>query len=244
MNRSKAVILFTDNPSSDAKRKSKNVAHKRVLEEHYNNYISSVQQEIRESDLELIISTPDKTFNAPECQFIHCQLEDSFANRFYSAFQYAFQLAFEKVAIIGNDSLSLKMSQIEFAIDESDKGNISIGPSLDGGFYILSLHRNDFGKIDLNKLQSLPFETNKIFTELVDLLCSSGLELTTLAPKIDVDDFNSFVISCNYSELLHFVEEIIKLTLLQIANKYNPHLFNYTRSQNYLIHTLKAPPRF
>lgn len=59
--------------------------------------------------------------------------------RMKNAFADAFAKGYEKVIIIGSDLYDLRPHHIEKAFDELEKNELVIGPSEDGGYYLLGM---------------------------------------------------------------------------------------------------------
>jgi rSAM/selenodomain-associated transferase 1 len=56
-----------------------------------------------------------------------------------NAFSDLFGLGYEKVMIIGSDLLDLNQSHIEHAFEQLNQHDVVIGPSKDGGYYLLGM---------------------------------------------------------------------------------------------------------
>ncbi|MDD5669518.1 MAG: TIGR04282 family arsenosugar biosynthesis glycosyltransferase [Candidatus Omnitrophica bacterium] len=59
--------------------------------------------------------------------------------KMYDAFKYAKGLNYEKVIIIGSDSPNLPAMYIKDAFKQLDENDIVLGPSYDGGYYLIGL---------------------------------------------------------------------------------------------------------
>ena len=55
------------------------------------------------------------------------------------AFEMAFKEGYEKVVIVGSDLFDLKVVHIENAFKSLENHDLVIGPSLDGGYYLLGM---------------------------------------------------------------------------------------------------------
>ena len=60
-----------------------------------------------------------------------------------------------------------------------------IGPSNDGGFYLLALQKSDFEKIDFNKID---WQTSRVFRQLTDQLDEKCITFDKLQSLTDIDD--------------------------------------------------------
>lgn len=67
------------------------------------------------------------------------QRGDDLGARMENAFRHGFEQGYQKVAIIGSDCADLKPAIIQEAFDSLDKYDIVLGPSKDGGYYLLGM---------------------------------------------------------------------------------------------------------
>ena len=61
--------------------------------------------------------------------------------RMQNAFETAFKNSYEKVVIVGSDLFDLKPSHIEDAFSALENNEVVLGPSLDGGYYLLGMKK-------------------------------------------------------------------------------------------------------
>jgi len=110
----------------------------------------------------------------------------SFGERFTNAIQAIFDQGFENIITIGNDSPQLKTSHLTDAHAALTQGKTVLGPSLDGGFYLMGLHKSDF---DAERFKRLPWQRLNLFNRISDLLAQSDCELHRLQILGDIDHF-------------------------------------------------------
>jgi rSAM/selenodomain-associated transferase 1 len=67
------------------------------------------------------------------------QKGNDLGERMQHAFEMAFKEGYEKVVIVGSDLFDLKAVHIENAFKALENHNLVIGPSLDGGYYLLGM---------------------------------------------------------------------------------------------------------
>jgi len=63
--------------------------------------------------------------------------------RMYRAFLYCHKRRFERIVIIGTDCLTLTSRDIETALKKLDSYDCVLGPSKDGGYYLIALNSPD-----------------------------------------------------------------------------------------------------
>lgn len=116
------------------------------------------------------------------------QRGSTFGERFANAIESTFQLGYENVVAIGNDCLSLSQSLLKKAIQRLLINDFVIGPSKDGGVYLLGLKARCFNK---NKFEHLPWQTGNLLESL--LRHTGGHSINCLPPAIDADDEASLI---------------------------------------------------
>lgn len=112
------------------------------------------------------------------------QIGNSFGDRFVNAIRQVFDQGYSKIVAVGNDSPHLGIQQILKAAGETSKENVVLGPSLDGGFYLLGLHADHFQE---SSLRQLPWQTSSLLQRTKKLLKGLQVEVTLLNPLTDID---------------------------------------------------------
>jgi rSAM/selenodomain-associated transferase 1 len=121
------------------------------------------------------------------------QFGDDLGARMSNAFKVLFDQGFRKVLIIGSDCYQLKTSSLEQAITELDDSEVVIGPTFDGGYYLLGSNCY-LPELFLNKAWS----TNQVTNQTISTV-------------------NLLKLKCNLLEKLHDVDEVADLELNGIA---------------------------
>nr|WP_298996029.1 DUF2064 domain-containing protein [uncultured Allomuricauda sp.] len=120
--------------------------------------------------------------------FFHFSEEEqhgnTFGERFFNAFESIFALGFSKVISVGNDSPNLMAKHILNAKEQVSKDKAVIGPSLDGGCYLLGVHRDVFEK---QSFEALPWQSATLYQELVLQLEMRDIHITSLDILDDID---------------------------------------------------------
>ncbi len=91
------------------------------------------------------------------------QKGNSFSERFSNAIESAFLQGYQHIISIGNDSPDLKAKHIAIAHENLNKGITTLGPSLDGGAYLITISKQQFNK---KNFTSLPWQSRVLFTSL------------------------------------------------------------------------------
>lgn len=131
-----------------------------------------------------------KTVKETGVPFFHFteKLQDglSFGERFSNAIQSVFDLGYENIITVGNDSPHLTKSHLNNAVTALDGHKLVLGPSADGGFYLMGLRQKDFEKAAFEKLS---WQTSEICQEVLELFSHNDTECSLLSPLFDIDTF-------------------------------------------------------
>lgn len=127
------------------------------------------------------------------------QIGSTFGKRFTNAVKEVFELGFDKIVTIGNDSPLLKYSDIEQAANLLENCDSVIGPSTDGGTYLIGLKKEKF---NAQYFESLPWQTKDLKNTLLQENIKFGLSQITLKYLDDID---------SYEDLIRYKSKLYKL---------------------------------
>lgn len=113
------------------------------------------------------------------------QIGTSFGERFTNALEHLFNLGFENVITIGNDTPFLKTKQLQLTAQKLQENKTVLGPSVDGGFYLMGLHKSQFNKSAFLKL---PWQSYQLFKRITALLTKKK-QVHFLSHLVDIDTF-------------------------------------------------------
>lgn len=105
--------------------------------------------------------------------------------RLMAAFDEAFAAGFERVAIIGSDSPEVTRKDIEDAWAGLDGHDIVLGPTKDGGYWLIALRRAAPGKKELFK--GIPWSTPRVFEKTIEQARAAKMGVHRLRELEDVD---------------------------------------------------------
>ena len=69
------------------------------------------------------------------------QAEGDLGERMYRAFEQGFAQGYQRICIIGSDCYELSTEVIQEAFEQLNAHDVVIGPSTDGGYYLLGMNR-------------------------------------------------------------------------------------------------------
>lgn len=99
------------------------------------------------------------------------------------AFAEAFRNGYKKVVIIGSDCAELSSGIIEQAFDSLGKQDVVVGPSVDGGYYLLGMKR-----LHPNLFEDIEWSTPVVLSKTLERVKQERLGLHLLPELNDVDD--------------------------------------------------------
>ncbi len=113
-------------------------------------------------------------------------LDADLGERLTNCFSDLFEMGYERVVIIGGDSPSLPFEILEYAFDAlDDEATVTLGPTEDGGYYLIGLRQNHsalFAGIEWSSLQ--------VFAQTRERIAAAQLTLIELPEWYDVDEPN------------------------------------------------------
>ena len=110
------------------------------------------------------------------------QSDGDLGNRMHSIFKWSFEQGHSKVIIIGADSPALPGEWIEEAFAGLDEKDVVLGPTLDGGYYLVGLKSPQ-----PMLFENVAWSTESVMTTTLDRVTETGLSLDLLPPWADLD---------------------------------------------------------
>ena len=108
----------------------------------------------------------------------------SLGERMSNAFQKSFETGYEKVVIIGSDSIEISEKHLNEAFKQLDENDYVIGPARDGGFYLLGMKEPTPAFFDGKK-----YGHDKVLKELLEEVAKTQKEFFLLDELSDIDTF-------------------------------------------------------
>lgn len=162
-----AILIFARSAQADA-------AHKRLR-----NGVS-VFKELNARIENSVIQTGLPYFVYTEEQ----QRGTDFATRFTNALQDIYNLGFEKVISVGNDTPQLTKKHLLAAVNKLETCPLVLGPSQDGGFYLMGLSKEHF---DRDAFLNLPWQTASLTRSIIRLVQARKIHAELLPALYDID---------------------------------------------------------
>ncbi len=102
--------------------------------------------------------------------------------RMKNAFRHAFNKGSKSVVIIGTDSPTLPLPYIRNAFSALEEVPITIGPTFDGGYYLIGLSEQNEDIFD-----GIEWSTSSVFSQTLARIRSVNKKFYLLSPWYDVD---------------------------------------------------------
>lgn len=112
------------------------------------------------------------------------QIGDDLGERMHNAFHRCFSESCRFVVIIGSDSPDLPLWIIRDAFQAIETYGVVIGPSIDGGYYLIGFSRESFFP---GIFEGITWATDDVFKKTAQLLKDAGLQPYILPVWRDVD---------------------------------------------------------
>ncbi|MGM0442428.1 MAG: TIGR04282 family arsenosugar biosynthesis glycosyltransferase [Elusimicrobiota bacterium] len=135
--------------------------------------------------------------------------------RMKNSLKSCFEKGYQKTVIIGSDSPDMPCSYIKEAIEELDDNDTVIGPSDDGGYYLIGFTESGFtGKA----FEGINWGTDTVFNCTMDTLQKCHKKVKVLREWTDIDnykDLKNLYKRCNATECVNtkkFIEKKMDLS--------------------------------
>jgi len=112
------------------------------------------------------------------------QRGEDLGERMKNGFMEAFDMSFKRVVLIGSDIPDLPLEFIEEAFTSLEQKDAVIGPSFEGGYYLIGFRDKKFSA---SPFKGIPWSTNRVFEDTMKILKREGLTVHTLQPRRDID---------------------------------------------------------
>ncbi len=190
-----AILLFANTSGEEVKQKD--IANSKSLFQHLN---TKVLKEVKKTGLDVIVFSEK------------FQQGNTFGERFSNAVATIFEKGYQHIITIGNDSPNLSANHINEAKENLYNNKYTLGPSLDGGSYLITLSKNQFNK---KIVKELPWQTSSLFEALYKLLSNSKYvhKLNLLKDINNFTDLKYFLLKGK------FLKSVLQIIIANILNQ-------------------------
>lgn len=199
-----AILIFTNSPEKDAQRKF--------------GIPSKVFGELTQQTLQTVEKIGVPFFQITDKE----QVGITFGERFTNAIQSVFEKGFENIIAIGNDTPHLSTKHLATALKRIENNELVLGPSKDGGFYLLGICKKDFNAPNFLKL---PWNTHQLLREITQLAKSIHPKIHFLEFFQDLDSKNDILKILQYFSKFSKKVLTILFTLISVLKNINFAIF-------------------
>ena len=155
------------------------------------------------------------------------QFGNTFGERFVNAIQEVYSKGYDNVITIGNDSPQLKTTHLLEACKQLQQGKTVLGPTFDGGFYLMGLHKSNF---DASLFKRLPWQRFGLLNRISQLFENSSSRLFRLPVFEDIDTEKDALKLSNFSKSVSITilrilraieEEVLHLFKIQLSTHFD-----------------------
>lgn len=201
-----------------------NSAEKEIISKSFSS--RSMFETLNKHTLNIVKKTGIPYFLFSEKQ----QIGNSFGERFTNAIQAVYDLGFNTLITIGNDTPHLTSKHILKTVEKLQKHSIVLGPSTDGGFYLMGLKKSQFNKETFLKL---PWQTSKLNRSISKLKASKKINISYLEVLTDIDEVSDIKLVLDSYKTL---STTIKTLLLQSFSSVKKIIFyHFITIENFIL---------
>ncbi len=115
------------------------------------------------------------------------QIGDGLGQRLTSATHWASENGYKKIIITGSDSPTVPLVYISQAVEALDTCDVVIGPSVDGGYYLIGLSNQNLTAVLPTIYEGIAWSTKHVFQQTVERIHKINAKLKLLPVWYDVD---------------------------------------------------------
>lgn len=171
------------------------------------------------------------------CNETH-QIGATFGQRFTNAIENTFAKGFHNIIVVGNDSPNLNASHLQKAIDHLQNDLPVLGPSIDGGIYLLAINQKHFNK---KSFATLPWKTPDLFSTLKKILEKNEHSVSQLAYLKDIDSENDLIYFLNRYSTNNFLKYLINKILLVLRKSFYNTSYRYKYQYTSVLYNKGSP---
>ncbi len=140
--------------------------------------------------------------------FIRDQSEGNIGERMSGAFRSGFAGGYRKICIIGTDCPDASSNDIIEAFYLLENNGLVLGPSFDGGYYLIGL-----SKFYSGLFEGISWSTASVFPETVEKARFLDIGFVSLYAKVDIDDMmglREYILKNPGTELAAAFENVLR----------------------------------
>ena len=218
LQQSTAILFFSRSASAEARQKRLFAPYK-ANKKIYTAFISQTQKIINQTGLPHFILNEEQ------------QLGNSFGQKLSNGIQSIFSKGFNNVIVLGNDCLQIDANTINTAASSLVAHNLVLGPTPQGGVYVIGVTHAGFAAIDF---EQIPWQSPSVFEELKNIAgadsCKCLQVLADINTRYDVLGIKNYVSKQNriLKLITTILSSLVKKESYCFIIPYNFYKFQYT----------------
>lgn len=161
--------------------------------ELYQCFLDDLSETLANTDHDIIVCYSPDTATAkvwaqhrfPFAKQFCAQRGANLGERMLNAFEFGFR-AYQKLLLIGSDSPHMPIHIFNEAFDALEAFDVVIGPSADGGYYLIGFQQN----VSCRAFQNINWSTNRVLTQTQNALASENKSVHLLPEMLDIDEYD------------------------------------------------------
>lgn len=147
------------------------------------------------------------------------QVGSNLGERLISAAQWASSQNYSKLLLVGSDSPTLPLQYVERAFKLLDSCDVVIGPSMDGGYYLIGFSAHGASLAIPKVFQDVSWSTDVVFRQTLERTKAVNARLELLPPWYDVDNPEGLQRLCDHFFAMQLAGEEISApqTVLELS---------------------------
>lgn len=133
-----------------------------------------------------LVDGPTETEQYPRLETFFQQTGEGLGERMSNAFAETFSAGYDRVCIIGTDHPTIESGLIDSAFASLADNDLVVGPSLDGGYYLMGMKR-----LHKQLFSDMLYSHGDVFEDTIGRARSINLTTRVLMEWYDVDDLES-----------------------------------------------------
>ncbi|WP_452601756.1 TIGR04282 family arsenosugar biosynthesis glycosyltransferase [Pontimicrobium sp. MEBiC06410] len=163
----------------------------------------------------------------------------NFGTRFTNAIQSVFNKGFDNVITIGNDTPHLQTAHIIAAEKKLQNTALVLGPSLDGGFYLMGISKTHF---NAETFLNLPWQTRALRQTILKLVALKTIDVALLETLSDIDSVSDAKAILNSHKTLSIAVKVILLSITASKKEDHKQHEGITNRHVYKLYYNKGSP--
>lgn len=157
----------------------------------YKAFLKDTAQIVETIECDLKILAYDSTQTMPaylkrifSAYLFYKQKGENLGQRMQDACEFAKSKRAGKMVVIGSDAPTLPSSYIQEAFFHLEDNDVVLGPSVDGGYYLIGVKESS-----ARLFENIGWSSNKVFYQTLRNIQNLGKKCSVLARWYDVDDY-------------------------------------------------------